>query len=198
MAAPWGNTQSQKIAWTPAVITWLHSFPPHLQKFAGGLLALLLHLLDQGIQTRDLLRQTGDVFFLHFLNVPLQVPQLSQQMTGMVLQEEAQPFELGENPLPLGFGLLLRGGDTRREEGGGERCSKLPRVPVTAHLERVSVSSIYIYILLCIQQLSPWQGSRLCPLFFFTPLQSREDSSSVWYLERVPSLKGPSPTQHLL
>lgn len=107
LAASWGNTQSQKIAWTWTVTTWLHSLLPHLQKFACWLLTLLLHLLDQGIQTRDLFRQTCNVFFLHFLNVPLQVPHLSQQMTGMVLQEETQPFKLGKDPLPLSFGLLL-------------------------------------------------------------------------------------------
>lgn len=137
-----GNTQSQKIAWTTAVMTWLHSLPSHLQEFPRWLLALLLHLLDEGVQARDLLRQAGDVFFLRFLDVPLQVPQLSQQMTGMVLQEEAQPFKFRENPLPLGFGLLLRGGDTGRKEEDGEGCSQVPRVPVTALLGSVSVSSI--------------------------------------------------------
>ena len=63
-------------------------------------------------------------------------------MMGMVLQEETQPFELGENPLPLSFGLLLPERDTRREEEGGEGCRKVPRVPVTAYLERVKALSI--------------------------------------------------------
>lgn len=67
LATSWVNTHGH------VVLVKLYLIVPHLQKFTCWLLALLLHLLDQGVQVRDLLRQVGDVFFLYFFYGPLQL-----------------------------------------------------------------------------------------------------------------------------
>lgn len=114
------------------MLTEWHSPPPHLQKFACWLLALLLHLLDDGIQVGDLFGQDGDILLLRFLHVPLHVFQLSQQVMFLLLQEEAQPFKSTQNLLPFGAGLLLQGegvtGEARKSDTPRKRqCPIIPK-----------------------------------------------------------------------
>lgn len=101
------------------------AIPPHLQEGPGRLLALLLQLLDPGVQPGDLLGQARHVFVLSRGDVALQAPQPGQEVAGQLLQGQAQPLEVRQDSLPLGFGFLLRDG----RGGSGAGCPSLDRDP---------------------------------------------------------------------
>lgn len=83
--------------------------PCHLQEGPCRLPALLLQLLEAAVEPGDLLGEAGGVLLLHGGDVALQVTQAGQEVTGELLQGQAQPLELRQHPLPLGLRLLLRG-----------------------------------------------------------------------------------------